>query len=328
MNLQEPTSWREFVVRQRDLAQRTINDLIPPGTRVALLDFPAYSNVGDSAIWLGQLALLRAAGARVVYAASRMAYRPRALERAVGRDGVVLISGGGNLGDLWPPHQQFRERVLDEHPGCRIIQLPQSIHFDHATGLNRAQAVFAGHRGFVLMVRDHRSLAMAEDLVGDRARLCPDMSFGLGPLPRTGEPDVDLAVHRRDDHEGPVPPPGGPATFDWLTEDRWTRLLSRLANGRFGGLTVVRPLMTRVAARRLGRGCRLLSSARIIVTNRLHGHLLCVLMDIPHFVSDTVQGKVRAYLETWAAPRQNLVLCASEAEAVARARGYLESGQV
>src|SRR5262249_58384496 len=97
------------------------------GRRVALLDFPDYSNVGDSAIWLGERAALREVGAGLVYACHRRSYSRPLLERLIG-DGSICLSGGGNFGDLYPAHQAFRERVLADFPRHQIIQLSQTLY--------------------------------------------------------------------------------------------------------------------------------------------------------------------------------------------------------
>ena len=64
------------------LVRDAIGAVVPRGSRVALLDFPEYGNVGDSVIWLAQLAALRAAGASVVYVAGVSSYDARELRRA------------------------------------------------------------------------------------------------------------------------------------------------------------------------------------------------------------------------------------------------------
>ena len=39
----------------KNLIHRVLGPPIPEGAPVALFDFPNYSNVGDSAIWLGEI---------------------------------------------------------------------------------------------------------------------------------------------------------------------------------------------------------------------------------------------------------------------------------
>ena len=77
------------------------------GRTCALVGFPSHPNPGDSAIWVGERAALRRANASVVYTCDEAIYEPRVLAERIG-DGVVLIHGGGNLGDLWPEAQRFR----------------------------------------------------------------------------------------------------------------------------------------------------------------------------------------------------------------------------
>jgi pyruvyl transferase EpsO len=54
-----------------------------------------------------------------------------------------------------------------------------------------------------------------------------------------------------------------------------------------------------VARLRLSQGCRTLAAARCVVTDRLHGHILSVLLGIPHVVLDNNYGKVRSFYDTW-----------------------------
>ncbi|RZM06107.1 MAG: exopolysaccharide biosynthesis protein, partial [Sphingomonas sp.] len=44
---------------QRTLLTALYRTHVAPGSRYALVDFPDHANVGDSAIWLGELAMLR-----------------------------------------------------------------------------------------------------------------------------------------------------------------------------------------------------------------------------------------------------------------------------
>jgi Polysaccharide pyruvyl transferase len=79
------------------------------------------------------------------YVSDTKSYSSRVLRAKLGRDDPILIHGGGNLGDLWPRHQQLREQVIRDFPNRPILQLPQSIHFGDRSGLERAKRVFEGH---------------------------------------------------------------------------------------------------------------------------------------------------------------------------------------
>ena len=306
-----------------------IAGLVPRGSRVALLDFPAYGNVGDSAIWLGQLAALRHAGARVAYAASAPGYDAAELRRNLRADeGVVLLSGGGNFGDLWPVHGELRRKVLTELRDYRVVQLPQSIHFTDDRNRDGMRPLLRDHPSFTLLVRDEASRALAEARLDHPVGLCPDVVFALGPQSRPSPPDVPVLWLSRDDQEGPGAGrrrPHDPPAVDWVDEAVGAGpMIERVANRwkRMGG-TVSAPIHARLlrarAELRLKHGFRILSRGHVVVTNRLHGMILSMLLGIPQFVSDTKQGKIGAFYRTWLADAMPDILCDSEEEALDRA---------
>src|SRR6056300_1603832 len=105
-----------------------LDPLVKLGTTYALLDFPNHSNVGDSAIWLGELDYLKKRGCRVRYSCDLISYNAEFLRSYCPSQGI-MVHGGGNFGDLYYPHQQLRESVLRIFTEQSVVQLPQTIHF-------------------------------------------------------------------------------------------------------------------------------------------------------------------------------------------------------
>lgn len=278
----------------------------------ALVDFPMHSNVGDLAIWAGELTVLRQTGIRVVFTCDVYGYRRERLRAALGPDGPILLHGGGNFGDLWPGFQRFRERVIDDFPDRRIIQLPQTIHFDSEDAAGRTGRVLARHGGVTLLVRDERSRRTARDWLGIDASVCPDSAFALlpGPMGPAVRPTVWL---RRTDHErapcaaGPCRSDVGPV--DWPDNPGFALLrhagrLQGRVTGRVPGVGVVvdvglRRLYESVATRRFQLGLRMIAAGRVLVTDRLHAHILACLIGRPNIVVDNSYGKLSAFVERW-----------------------------
>ncbi|HET7603324.1 MAG TPA: polysaccharide pyruvyl transferase family protein [Gemmatimonadales bacterium] len=319
----------QFLSRMRGLVLRTLRPLIGDAPRVALVDFPDYTNVGDSLIWLGSLKTLELLGVNApVYVASQRNYRRDEMARAVG-DGVICIQGGGNLGDLWPAHQEFREQVIRDFPANRIIQLPQSVEFSSPQALDRARRVFGAHRDLTILVRTERSFARAEAF-GVPTQLCPDLGMAMGVLDRPHAPTHDAVLLARTDHESQglpldiVPPwiqrvdwvgkPGGLALRMMDTLHQRPKLWRAVSGSS-------RHLLFRSAAhRRLQYGMDLLSRGRVVITDRLHGHVLAMLLGVPHCVMDSQFGKVRALWDTWTHEAADAVWCDTLGEAIERAR--------
>ena len=148
-----------------------LEPLLPSGTRCALLDFPNHFNVGDSAIWLGEQAWLKRRGCELVYVCDTGTFSPEHLTQ---RDpDVILVHGGGNLGDVWVHHQRFREWVIESFPARRIIQLPQTIHFQWKENVAEARRVFSAHRDLTLLCRDRESLECARAELGSSCCSAP-----------------------------------------------------------------------------------------------------------------------------------------------------------
>jgi pyruvyl transferase EpsO len=306
-----------------------LREQVVPDVRLAFVDFPDHGNVGDSAIWLGtRMALSAIDRGPIEYVCSRRTYSRRTLRTAIGSDGLIMLHGGGNFGDLWPSHQELREQVIRDFPGHRILQLPQSIHFDGAESLEKARRTLNGHGGVTLLLRDQKSLDLARSRFDADSILVPDAAFGLGRLERAIEPDRPILWHSRRDLEAPspiLPHVPGLRALDWLEEDvtlglraEWV-LAGWLSRG-YGLPPAARKRLeqswTDRATRRLERGCRFLCRGRVVVTNRLHGHILCALMGLPHFVSDSKQGKIRNFVDTWTRSCPDLHWCESEDEAL------------
>jgi exopolysaccharide biosynthesis predicted pyruvyltransferase EpsI len=299
--------------------QRVIHDALSGymnGSALALLDFPNHSNVGDSAIWMGEIAYLRRHhGIRPAFVCTKDQVDWEAMEHAV-PTGPIFVHGGGNFGDIWPQHQLFREAVLKRFPGRLVVQLPQSIHFSNSAEFRRAAKVIKSHGNFVLFVRDRRSYQTACDTFSCRVHLCPDMAFCLGPLQAPVPATHELLLLLRTDKErtrtagGPAPSlPGNAVVADWIGEEPRLYQKIRLRTAATSVLTLGHRVLNKnrqrerlyrnLATTRLDRGLRLLSSARTVISDRLHAHILCMLLGQPHIALDNSYGKVSGFIEAW-----------------------------
>lgn len=288
-------------------------------TTVALVDFPNYPNVGDSLIWLGQCKALKSLHVRVSYTCTVETFDESRLSRALPNGAPILFSGGGNLGDLYPRIQGFRSQLLTTFNNHPFVQLPQTIHFTNTSAADAFGEDMRRHGGVTLCVRDSPSVAAALAM-GVDPLLAPDAAFVLGPLLR-GRPLFPTIELRRTDeetsaeHSGVTHQTTAPR-FDWISVptlgpiDRLYDLLYLSPRRRsFALLRPWLPVIQRVLpAARLREGIRLLSQGSVVVTDRLHAHILCLLLGIPHVMLDNSYGKLRAFRDAWTAPSPLVVV--------------------
>lgn len=305
----------------------------------AMLDFPNYANVGDSAIYLGQRRLLRElTGYDPDYVSSMRSHSDTGLRYNAGRP-LILLTGGGNFGDLWPRHQSFREHILRDYRDCRIVQMPQSIHFQDVSARDACARVIAAHPDFTLVVRDHESHALAQAHFDCKVVMCPDAALGLAPIPTQPPKTRDILLLIRDDHESRFTDQEREIltalgqSEDWAsggaeTRARLDRLIEKLTrkSTRAGSLLRNQRLATydKWAETRLARGIAQLSAARFILTDRLHVHIIADLLGIPHLVLDNSYGKISNYINAW--PKSGLAQVVTDLPTAVRiARERLQS---
>jgi pyruvyl transferase EpsO len=310
-----------------------LRDVGLQGRTVALLDWPHHTNSGDSAIWTGQVDTLRRLGARIAYRSSVADFSAQRLRECVPADGVVLLCGGGSFGDLYPATQRFRHVVLESLPDRRIVQLPQSLHFDDEPAAAGTRAAIAAHPDFTLMVRDHASLDVAQQLLGCEARLCPDAAFGIETVRERDVSTARVWLMRGDIERAaqPVVDPEGLVT-DWPG----TETPEQRSRGAVPGRLILQVLFRRerldvgpvhvgdvlaqgfdpLARRRLARGLDLLGQGAVVVTDRLHGHILSLLLGRPQVILDNRIGKLSKFHSTWTSGTDVVRLAESPAEAL------------
>jgi exopolysaccharide biosynthesis predicted pyruvyltransferase EpsI len=259
------------IARLQDMIHDCLKDCISADEPVAILDFPDIRNCGDSALWLGEMAWLRDRfGQRPAYVSRMHDFSSEDLARVM-PTGPIFIHGGGDFGDLWPAHQDFRERVLECFPRRRIIQFPpQSVHHGPPERAEQSARIVGRHKHFVLLVRDEESRQFAGKHFDCEVRLCPDMAFCIGPLqPGPAEFPV-LAMLRAD--RGKTGRLDGAAcrdipVEDWITERVGSVLIAETL-GAASALLAAKPAEMRLreldaaAHNRFGRGIRQISRGR------------------------------------------------------------------
>ncbi|MCA0049281.1 polysaccharide pyruvyl transferase family protein [Mesorhizobium sp. B283B1A] len=297
----------ELIAALQDITHDCLKMFVRPDEPIAILDFPDIKNCGDSAIWLGEIAYLKDRYAkRPSYVCTTDDFSHDEL-KGMAPSGPIFIHGGGNFGDLWVSHQDFREHIMELFPDRQIVQFPQSIHYSSPERLEQSRRAIGRHKNFVLLVRDEESLLFAQEKLDCQVHLCPDMAFCIGSV----QPDAPrfpvLAMLRQDKEQvGAVDFSAYPhiPREDWITE-RHSRVRVAKALGAASALLHLSPSEVRLrklnaaANNRFRRGIRQISRGKAILTDRLHVHICSILIARPHAVLDNNYGKIRRFMNAF-----------------------------
>jgi pyruvyl transferase EpsO len=136
--------------------------------------------------------------------------------------------------------------------------------------------------------------------------------------------------HEKGEQERSRPLPNFAVVEDWLTEQRglgkWLFLKALLEaslvvfKGRMSaGLDVRIRWFHLLASNRVARGMKQVGSSAYVITDRLHTHIFCVLLNVPHSVLDNNYGKISTFIDAWSKAFEKLgqPLSTSVDEAVA-----------
>lgn len=301
------------VEQLRQILRARLTELLPSGQPWTMLDFPNHCNCGDSAIWLGQYQAAEWLDSEVVTVLDRVTHR----QDRIAADSLIVLPGGGAFGGLYESHHALRLRVLAENRRRHVVQLPQSVEFKSAEHRLELQRAIAAHGNYLLMVRDERSYERARAAFDCDVQLVPDMAFALGPLERP-RPRVRLAGQYRADGESPGAGDSGATAVgiagltgsDWLVSDpsqarhrayqkvilrgRVLRKFSMLPTGNSWQRAT-----RRLAEDNMTAAVELLGAGELLVTDRLHGHVIASLLGVEHIAVNDRYGKVEALWSTW-----------------------------
>ncbi|KJD34626.1 hypothetical protein PK35_02280 [Tamlana nanhaiensis] len=156
--------------------KKIITDVLTPiiNNDYVYLDLPYHNNIGDTLIWKGTETFLQTIPHKCLYKASCENYITPKINESV----IILLHGGGNFGDLYEIHNNFRLKIIKEFPNNPIIILPQTIYYKDKSKLESHSQTLANHKNLTICARDHRSLNILRDnFEQNKHLLLPDMAF-------------------------------------------------------------------------------------------------------------------------------------------------------
>ena len=168
------------------------------------IDFSDHSNVGDSAIWLGQVQVMQELGIEIAAVVPTAACTLAVIEPTLRRfpDATVAIQGGGNFGGLYSNHHQARLAGLQASANRTVVQAPQSVHFVSDAAKDELRQACRAPGRLATAVRDEFSLKRMRDL-DPAAILLPDIAHCIAPL--TAPPPVKAVQILREQTAKPLP---------------------------------------------------------------------------------------------------------------------------
>lgn len=161
-------------IRDHPMLLQLMSSVRSDAKRIFLMGTPQHGNLGDHAIVLGELYVLKKIfpehniieiPADYFKGTTGELLRGIGLEQYIRCDDIIFLPGGGNLGNLWIGEEKIRRELIKKFPQNKIVIFPQSIHFtDDDAGrkeLVASQKIYSAHQDLHLITRDENSFGFA-----------------------------------------------------------------------------------------------------------------------------------------------------------------------
>lgn len=228
---------------------------------------------------------------------------------------VILMHGGGNL--LAYIFEDFnRKLVLENFPEFQVILFPQSVWHNATEMVTRLfQDVYSKHQRLTFLYRDRKSYNQGKKIFPQvNCYLMPDMAFQIGAVRRFMEPTHHILWLQRTDKESlNYNIPTDRQNYDVTVSD-WKGWKTPRGTSQLEDAFLI-----------AANGLMFLQRGRVVITDRLHGHILCVLCGISHVVLDPVNHKITSFMQSWAAGIENILVAHSVEDALSKAIALLRN---
>ncbi len=284
--------------------------------KIILIGTPAHGNLGDHAIAEEEKNFIKDYfNDYTLYEIIMPLYNVchKKLSKLVTYKDVIIISGGGWMGNLWLHNEITIRNIIKSYPNNNIIIFPQTIFYtDDEKGKRECEITseyISEHKNLIICLREKKSYKFANNNYtfngNSKAILCPDIVlYGKCEyVEKNTKNEVEINVCLRKDCEGVI--------------ENKDDLIRNISNyGKINEVTTELPRLVPLKKRKmeLNKIWKIFSEGTITITDRLHSMLFSVLNGTPCIALDNKTGKVFGVLE-WI-KSSNMVLTAYTADEV------------
>lgn len=271
----------------------------PLGEKYYVLGTPQHTNLGDSAIVLSEINFLKQCGIREtrikeVTTEEYKAYKD-ILKKRIRKFDKIFLHGGGNMGDQWFSEELLRRDMLSTFGQNKIIVFPQTIFYSDTTEGKREEKnsiPFYNRNDLTIVAREYMSFERMKCLYPNANVLVTAdivLSTNRGVFGIKQQKRMGILLCLRSDMEKAMSLAEHKMIEDFLQKNncqvRVTDMYSECAVTKKNRYECVKRKMNEFA------------SARLVITDRLHGMVFATVTETPCIVFGNYNYKVEGTYE-------------------------------
>lgn len=273
-------------------------NLILESKNIYLMNTHSFNNVGDYAITYAERAFLKKNfGCYKVIEIPSVICKDgmELLTKYIKSDELIIISGGGYMGNLWIEYGEENVRnILSVFKNNNILIMPQTIYFtDDEDGKKEekiSKRYLDEHKHLKICLRDRDSVYKAESMLDDKKKIeyLPDIVLYLN-LSDNQKIRNKYTLCLRSDKEQII--------SDEQVNSIKQMIKSRSEDIQYMSMNIKDTEYKGDYFEKVNEKLELVKSSKLVITDRLHCMLLCAVTGTPCIAFDNLSHKVSGVYE-------------------------------
>lgn len=254
---------------------------------------PEHGNLGDHAIAMSEIRLLHSLNIDFIEITGQTLGEMERFHLISCLDGaVILVHGGGFLGTLWYSAEASVRELLKNAPNSNIVLFPNTLYYDKTEWAEQEKRksvqIYNRHKHLQLYARERYSYEIMSQLYNN-VSLIPDMVLYLN-MSQNQKKRAGCLLCLRSDREKTL-------------SDSQQNIIVHEAHSLFGSdiaftdMCVDHPVLPEERETELNKKFDEFLSARLVITDRLHGMIFSAITGTPCIVLESKSHKVRGCYE-------------------------------
>lgn len=271
-----------------------------------ILGTPLHTNLGDHLIAVASIYLLNKYTSRKIIEIPTEVFQSfkKKIIKIIPDDSIIYINGGGWMGNVWPNDELSMQDIVKTFYKHKVIILPQTIYFDSGRP-NKEKLINLGRNSYlkcknlVLCVREKSSLEFAEKYYkGISIKLMPDIALAFCSKIKKEQYTRKVGICLRNDRE----------KIDYERIIIKIKDLFSSKGYRFENITTMSQKRISMFEREeiVEQKMKEFSEFDYIITDRLHGMIFSLLVNVPCIILDNSTHKVRGVYQKWLKDNRNV----------------------
>lgn len=258
--------------------------------KIIYMLIPTHGNMGDQAIVYSTIKFYKENFPEyevLQIDRDRTHYEYLSIKRCINKDDIIVLHGGGNMGNLYLEEEIPRRFIIGKFKKIKVISMTQTISFtnDKQGKIEREKTkkVYNKNKNLILLAREEESYKKMKGLFHCNILLVPDIVFYLADKLNNNEDRVSITTCLRTDKESILG--GQREKFINDLEEKYKNIV-KYDTYISGTVSYYN------REKELTNMWNVFKKSKVVITDRLHGMIFCVITKTPCIVYKSLDHKV------------------------------------